>query len=253
MREPKTRSSKRARALKGAMYTYDPVDTNLPKGYTRIGGNRDVGGGSGKGDYIYDIFHNEKTGDYQVSFKGTTTGQEWKTNLIGLVTPSRVLKKGIINGKLHSGFAASYEALHDQLQKDLEVVPRGAKIHVSGHSLGGAMAQVAAANMHHSGHHVKSLITFGAPSVGNKEYMQRYPKFETNTRVVNDGDAVTVRVPGLHHVGRKVHHNKKSVLRKVKNAALNKGLIVGVVKDAVKSHTSYRETEAAAEAAETSE
>ena len=250
MKEPVKRHSKRVRALKGAMYTYTPEDKNLPKGYKRIAGNREKGGGSGKGDYLYDIFHNEKKGEYMVSFKGTTTGREWKTNLSGLVTPSRALKKGTVHGKLHSGFATSYESLHDQLEKDLEVIPKGAKIHVSGHSLGGAMAQVAAANMHHSGHYVNSLTTFGAPTVGNKEYMRRYPKFETNTRVVNQGDAVTIKVPGLHHIGRQVYHEKpasqKSHLQKIGDF-VKKGGVMGRLfsagKDAAIAHTTYDKSE----------
>jgi len=211
------RHTKRIRAYKGALYTYEPNEQNLPKGYKRVYGNRERGGANTgeKNSFLYDIFYNDRTQEYMVSFKGSKTALEWYHNIKGTVTPARPLTKGNVRGKIQSGFADAYEALYDELMSDVAKIPKSAKINFSGHSLGGAVAQLAAADMHNNGYHVKNLTTFGSPTAGDKEFMRRYPKFETNTRVVNPGDPVTVRRPGLFHVGRRFENKKKGESRGV--------------------------------------
>lgn len=221
---PKVETKRHAakyQALKASKYSYDPNEENVPKGYRHLYSNRDNSGSNAKPylyqnyfngetpqSNIYDIFYNHNRDEYMISFKGTSTGSEIYEDIKGVVTPARALSKGNVRGKIHSGFADTYEALYDDFKADLRKIPKGATVKLTGHSLGGAMAQLAAADLHNEGYRVKSLTTFGAPSVGNKEYMKRYPKLESNVRVVNEDDPVTNEIPGLHHVGRKHYHSR---------------------------------------------
>lgn len=102
--------------------------------------------------------------------------------------------------KIHSGFF--FEALSlwgkvvDVLYKELKLDSKDArKIYVTGHSLGGAMAVVMTSFVQkHTPVHgrLESLITFGQPRVGNKEFNDSI-KCEWK-RFVNNNDVVP-RVP----------------------------------------------------------
>mmetsp|Transcript_3399 Transcript_3399/g.526 ORF Transcript_3399/g.526 Transcript_3399/m.526 type:complete len:145 (-) Transcript_3399:143-577(-) len=66
-----------------------------------------------------------------------------------------------------------------------------AKIVISGHSLGGAVATIFAAHLLKLGYPVTELVTFGSPRVGNKEFAMyvssRIPKA---IRIVHNRDPV---------------------------------------------------------------
>ena len=105
-------------------------------------------------------------GDAIIAIRGTemTSGHDWGTNLqIGL--------RGTDNGQsVHAGFQRTFSVLRPQLQKFLNEwkrsSPAGA-VHCVGHSLGGALATLAAdwvaGNSYTS---AVNLYTFGAPRVG---------------------------------------------------------------------------------------
>lgn len=75
---------------------------------------------------------------------------------------------------VHRGFYHTYLGLRDQVLDTLAVFSHdhpSAKLHITGHSLGGAMAVFAALELIHSlGLRVQTLYTFGQPRVGNAAF-----------------------------------------------------------------------------------
>ncbi|HXJ90742.1 MAG TPA: lipase family protein [Candidatus Binatia bacterium] len=132
-----------------------------------------------------------------LSFRGTDADDP--TDLIDDIKTSLQPWTGI--GKVHSGFAGALTQIWDQVQKGLSTVAE-ARLLFTGHSLGAAMATVAASLQLPS-----SLYTFGSPRVGNSEFVAALQRRQLdNHRYVDCCDVVT-RVPpeGLleyTHVGR---------------------------------------------------
>jgi hypothetical protein len=89
-------------------------------------------------------------------------------------------------GRVHSGFNKSYQPAKERLTTLLN--GRKQTLLITGHSLGAALATLAAVDTAHS-----KLITFGSPYVGNAVFTARLAGTETR-RYVNCSDVVT-RVP----------------------------------------------------------
>ncbi|MCA9322218.1 MAG: lipase family protein [Planctomycetes bacterium] len=104
--------------------------------------------------------------------------------------------------RLHGGFVQALDRLWDDLEPRLERL--GARpLWVTGHSLGGALATLAARRRHETVH---GLCTFGSPRVGDAAFRDSYPPIPS-WRVVNEHDLVTVLPPPVsyRHVGRTMH------------------------------------------------
>jgi hypothetical protein len=130
-----------------------------------------------------------------VSFRGSDSRGDWVANLNALWTTRPY-------GKVHRGFYGQFLAL----QPSLEAALRGAAnrpVIVTGHSLGAAVATVAAAEWH-GRFPVSGVYTFGQPAVGRgtfaavmtANYGRKFYRF------VNDNDIVPRVPPGYSHVGR---------------------------------------------------
>jgi predicted lipase len=103
-------------------------------------------------------------------------------------------------GWVHSGFAKAYEEIRD-LQDT--VIKKDKPLVVSGHSLGGATATVAALDLKQRGYDVHSVYTYGSPRVGYSDFKEIYEGAKIPTyRFVNAYDVVP-RIPKInyHHVG----------------------------------------------------
>lgn len=98
-----------------------------------------------------------RTGETAVVIRGTDTKFDWVTDAKMAVEPGPT---GFGN---HAGFNRAYKSMERQLKSALDGV-RG-PVHVVGHSLGGAVASIAAADMMGSAMAPK-LYTFGAPRAG---------------------------------------------------------------------------------------
>jgi triacylglycerol lipase len=140
-----------------------------------------------------------------LSFRGTQSWGNWKTNLFALLTP--VFGDGATRQLLvHEGF---YEAYKDMLADDahFEAVFRQAMLDrpntpafVTGHSLGGALAQIGAARLEvvvDQGFHgsptppsdrIAACYTYGSPRVGNM-YFDLWVK-SPSYRVIDYADMV---------------------------------------------------------------
>ena len=105
-------------------------------------------------------------------------------------------------GNVHSGFKAALDDVWDELRPEIErLQARGMRIWITGHSLGGALATLAADRLGS----VQGVYTFGSPRVGDAQFRAG---FTSNAyRVVNGADFITSVPPRgpYHHVGTRIH------------------------------------------------
>ena len=97
-------------------------------------------------------------------------------------------------GKIHTGFKEAFdEVIYDIGEKLKTDELKEKPLFVTGHSLGGALATVAAKKLSHAGG-IAACYTFGSPRVGNDEWIEdiKTPIY----RVVNAADCVPMLPPG---------------------------------------------------------
>jgi hypothetical protein len=73
-----------------------------------------------------------------------------------------------ISLKIHKGFLLAYLSLHEEIQKVLDSIEGIDKIHFTGHSMGGAMANIALL-YNHKKFKYTSVHTFASPMFSNTE------------------------------------------------------------------------------------
>ena len=125
-----------------------------------------------------------------VVFRGTELG-----SLRDLLTDAAVIwRREPGGGRIHQGFQEALDSLWPTLKAHLDAVQQGRALWLAGHSLGGALATLAA---HRLGDAASGLITFGCPRVGNADFAARFccPAW----RVVNNNDLVA-RIPPWPYV-----------------------------------------------------
>ncbi len=132
-------------------------------------------------------------GESTLVFRGTSEPSDWRTNLRGLPAPWAA------GGEVHRGFGDAMRAIWPAVTAALD--PIDEPLYVAGHSLGGALACLAASLARPAG-----VYTFGAPRVGDRRFrrlVDAIPVF----RVVNGSDVVPTVPPGIiyRHAGRLFH------------------------------------------------
>lgn len=134
-----------------------------------------------------------------IAFRGSEeTGiTDWITDLkfVQQVYPYGENSKNI---KVHYGFIDAYKSVRDAVLKEAKSTPHK-RILLTGHSLGGALAMLAALDIQYN-QPDKDIVcyTLGSPKVGNAEFVKSYNKRVPKTfRIVNVGDSV----PGLPPLG----------------------------------------------------
>ena len=157
-----------------------------------------------------------------VSFRGSSNTENW----IDDFDYFQQSYPGINGAYIHSGFYSAFNALARDILPDYQHLLEqraGSKTLVTGHSLGAALAQVAALNFSHNA--LASSIetwTYGSPRFGNKELSEYYMKqIDVNWRIVNIHDVVPTvppnyMVPGVtsayHHTGTEIWYTSDSPL-----------------------------------------
>jgi hypothetical protein len=148
-----------------------------------------------------------------VSFRGTESTSDWLSNL--QVMPQTVA--GL--GRVHAGFWGQFSALQAQLESRLagrEQVP----LVVTGHSLGGAIAVLAAITWAGS-YNLRALYTYGQPAVAQGEAATTIGSTLAGRyqRLVNDADIVPRVPPGYRHVGQLLHFDNQGKVSRPPGAA----------------------------------
>jgi Lipase (class 3) len=130
-----------------------------------------------------------------LAFRGTDPA-----NLITLLTDAQAMQRPFCSGQVHAGLYASVEVVWDEIHEALDAARAGfhldadgkrkqlkaplEALYVTGHSLGGAMALLAAARLHCDDYHdwspqslVRGIYTYGQPMVGDSAFMQGCDSF----------------------------------------------------------------------------
>lgn len=101
-------------------------------------------------------------------------------------------QKGLL---VHSGFMAAYRSVRDVVLRLVSESP-ALKIVVTGHSMGGALATLAALDIQYNmPHETVEAWTYGSPRVGNAVFVETYQRWvKVTQRYVNGNDPI-VKVP----------------------------------------------------------
>lgn len=151
-----------------------------------------------------------KTKDFVIiAFRGSQEMQDWRTNArtrfekFAITTSMEPLEEDTTEpiGQVHRGFQAAWKSVEEGVLKQLEIWGAGRKsdfpILICGHSLGGALATVAAASLVKRGRkNIQGVYTFGQPRVGDWVFVNEISRALKGKvfRFVNNNDIVP-RVP----------------------------------------------------------
>ncbi len=141
----------------------------------------------------------QTSGDFETDLK------LWKNFLSFAKSPLRSPSQS--QAWVHAGFREALDAIWQDVKIQLAQLPRSCPVFFTGHSLGAALATLAAAR-----HTPRAVYTFGSPRVGNRAFAEQLsgiPIF----RVIDDKDIVTQLPPekiwfrktGFVHVGEEFH------------------------------------------------
>jgi pimeloyl-ACP methyl ester carboxylesterase len=140
------------------------------------------------------------TGTAFVAFRGTQPGK-----LADLLAD---LRFGLVDwaggGRVHSGFKEAYESISGDISAWLERSATKGVV-ATGHSLGGALATLLAAQRPEA-----DLVTFGSPRVGDSAFAETFLRRHVR-RYVDCTDKVTAVPPeilGYRHVGGEIYLNR---------------------------------------------
>jgi triacylglycerol lipase len=119
-----------------------------------------------------------------VAFRGTES-DEWPD----ILTDARFVQVPWETGKVHAGFAAAISDIWPALSDALKIAAVGRTVWFCGHSLGAALATLAADRFAGT----RGVCTFGSPRVGDSEFARSFTdRFAGRSlRYVNDHDIVT--------------------------------------------------------------
>jgi triacylglycerol lipase len=152
---------------------------------------------AGLGFKAFRVFHNDLTDGWAylaerealivLAFRGTQSAANWDTNCqTGMVHPGDTDSRL----RVHQGFYSAFERLSDGEKGIREQMraktPANVPIYITGHSLGGALAQIATAVLGND--QIAACYTFGSPRVGNYifDLWVKPPSY----RVINYADIV---------------------------------------------------------------
>lgn len=124
-----------------------------------------------------------------IAFCGSESIVDWKQNIDFILRPFPQNRKC----KVHSGFLECFLSVKNKINKILELI-QNEKLPVffTGHSLGGAIATLAAVDAKMSYQNLNiTCVTFGSPKPGDKNFSLLYSSLGISTyRVVNSNDIV---------------------------------------------------------------
>ncbi|KAH9106354.1 hypothetical protein AeMF1_018016 [Aphanomyces euteiches] len=134
------------------------------------------------------------------SFRGTSSKENVKTDMNFALQEIKWLTNHGHKYYAHKGFLSAYETVRDQCHAIFESfhsenLPADSYVYCTGHSLGGALATLAAIDFKCTLHKPTILYNFGSPRVGTHSFHHLYKEHVPLAfRLVNEGDLV-VGVP----------------------------------------------------------
>lgn len=142
-----------------------------------------------------------------VSFRGTAELGDWLANLNMLSTTRDY-------GTVHRGFLGAFQVVQSQLENFMAPY-KGRPVVITGHSLGGALALIAAAEWHKK-HYVTCVHTCGQPAVGKRNFQKFIEDAygDSYFRFVNNDDVVPMVPPFYRHAGRLIHFGEDDTIER---------------------------------------
>lgn len=165
-------------------------------------------------------FTAKSNGHVIVSFRGTSSLQNLSTDM-------NLSHREACLGRVHAGFDSAAVGIIGLIKNSLTLlVDNGQKVWFTGHSLGGAVALLAAKRIVTEAEHSFSkecvpshIVTFGAPKVGDTGFATRCPLRDKIIPIVNEDDLVPYMPPilgwdyahvkGAYHYRLAKHHWKQ--------------------------------------------
>ncbi|KAH8697777.1 Alpha/Beta hydrolase protein [Talaromyces proteolyticus] len=146
---------------------------------------------AGDGDTTGLLIKDDSRKLFILSFRGSKTISNWLTNLDFTLTDASSLCDGC---EAHKGFLEAWQSVSEKIESELSAAIAENKdygIVVTGHSLGAALATLAAVELRNQGDKV-DLYTYGCPRVGNHAFASFVTTQEggTNYRVTHTDDPV---------------------------------------------------------------
>lgn len=139
------------------------------------------------GDPAALAFLAESERDAVLAFRGTIRTDEWVSDGTARQIPCP-FAPGL--GWIHAGFADIYASMRNKIAEAIGSVAPAKPLYIAGHSLGGALAVLTAADLA-SGGRRPAVYTFGAPRTGNPRFACRLGSLVPESyRVVNPRDPV---------------------------------------------------------------
>ncbi|GAP98980.1 lipase [Leptolyngbya sp. NIES-2104] len=144
-----------------------------------------------------------------IVFRGTSNPKEWIANF--QATQSDYLQAGTKRGRVHTGFLRLYEQLSEQVRQVANQLNPALPCFVVGHSLGGALATLATADLAQNSKlkNQLRLYSYAAPRVGDRAFVQYLNTIAPNNyRIINLADIVPMVPPSnlrnqeYHHAGQ---------------------------------------------------
>jgi triacylglycerol lipase len=138
-----------------------------------------------------------------VAFRGTEP-----TKLKDLLTDIELCMTEGPLGQVHEGFWESLQAIWSKLERAIAARHDGKRtLWFTGHSLGGALAQLAVARLIRMQRPTQGVYTYGAPRCGNTRFASQFNRLARSSsfRFVNEADLipdVTPKFLGFEHCGR---------------------------------------------------
>ncbi|KAG2423394.1 hypothetical protein HXX76_015359 [Chlamydomonas incerta] len=149
-------------------------------------------------------------------FRGTDSSNwgQWAENMRAWRTDHSYPEPGFPHAMIHAGFytlwtGSSLQTTFAAAVAELVAAHPGSRLVGIGHSMGGALAQLAAIEfkLAYNGTHA-TVYTFGAPRVGNLAYQQLFNSFiDVSWRFTHNRDvvpSVPLQLMGFQHVAREV-------------------------------------------------
>jgi len=146
--------------------------------------------------------------DFIVAFRGTRSLRNFVTDIRARRVP---LRDGPAGAEVHEGFQIAFQAVRRDLDDYLRGNLSNKRLWLTGHSLGGALAKLAAARFFRD-HAIAGVYTFGEPRVGNAAFRDCYDYWlrSKTFRVVDGADFIT-RLPwwlgAFHHCGTEIFYD----------------------------------------------
>lgn len=147
-----------------------------------------------------------------LAFRGTDELADWLDNINAFAVDR-------LFGEFHQGFWKSLDDIWSPLYQqiiDLQVLSKR-PIFITGHSLGGAMATIAAAKLIHEDKPFTNVYTFGQPRamtratsrLFNAECKSRFFRFHNNNDLVT---RVPARFMGYSHIGSYLYISQEGII-----------------------------------------